>query len=215
MGGRFHVGDSRRNCLGKPILRDSQERGQVAPLRHDEVERICWEARKDENRLSGLRAVTLVRTMQDGFLRISKLVAVEHLQNKSLWILRSKTDREGEETFLYLTQKTRNAIAEYREATSILSGALFRTGFLHSKRKLGKRLDTDMVRKIIEDRAKAAGITLRVFGHSFRIESAVDLARGGASLVEMQKEGHWTSPNMPAHYAGALLAEQGAVARID
>ena len=70
----------------KTIRRDSQGRGcgQVAPLRHDEVERICWEARKDENWLTGLRAVTLVRTMRDGLLRISELVTVEHLQDKSL-----------------------------------------------------------------------------------------------------------------------------------
>ena len=202
----------------KTIRRDSQGRGrgQVAPLRHDEVERICWEARRDDNRIAGLRDIALVRTMRDGLLRISELVAVdvEHLQDKSLWIPRSKTDQEGEGAFLYLTQKTRKAIAQYREAAGIVSGALFVTVFKHSKRRLGKRLDIDMVRKIIKDRAKQAGITLRVSGHSFRVGSAVDLARGGASLVEMQREGRWKSPTMPAHYAGAVLAEQGAVARI-
>ena len=63
----------------KTIRRDSQGRGrgQVAPLRHDEVERICWEARRDENRVAGLRDIALVRTMRDGLLRISELVAVE------------------------------------------------------------------------------------------------------------------------------------------
>ena len=126
--------------------------------------------------------------MRNGFLWISERVVVdiEHLQDKSLWIPQSKTDQESERAFLYLTQKTRNAIAEYREVAGILSGALFRTVFEHSKRRLGKRLDTDMVRKIIQDRAKAAGITLRVSGHSFRVGSAVDLVRGRASLVEMQ-----------------------------
>ena len=175
----------------KTIRRDSQGRGrgQVAPLRHDEVERICWKARRDENRRAGLRDIALVRTMRDGLLRISELVAVEYLQDKSLGIPQSKADREGEEAFLYLTLKTLNAIAEYREAAGILSGALFRTVFQHSKRRLGKRLDMDMVRKIIKDRAKAAGISFRVSEHLFLVGSAVDLARGGASLVDMQKEG--------------------------
>ena len=46
------------------------------------------------------------------------------------------------------------------------------------------------------------------------VGSAIDLAKGGASVVEMQQAGRWHSPSMPAHYAGAVITEQGAVARI-
>ncbi len=71
------------------------------------------------------------------------------------------------------------------ETAGILSEALFLTVFKHSKHRLGKRLDTDMVRKIIKDRAKRAGITLRLSGRLFYIGSGVGLAKGSASLVEM------------------------------
>ena len=185
----------------KTIHRDSQGRGQVAPLRHDEVERICWEARKDENRLAGLRDIALVRTMRDGLLQISERVAVdvEHLQDKSLWIPRSKTDQEGEGVFLYLTQKTRKAIAEYSEAAGILSGALFCTVFKHSKRRLGKWLDTGVVRKIIKDRAKA-------FENRMKMQLFMPSQNYVRAMAFTQQE--WDNPQILSHIFHGLSTEE-------
>ena len=42
---------------------------------------------------------------------------------------------------------------------------------------------------------------------------AQDLVKDGASLPELMQAGRWESPAMPAHYARAELAAQGAVAR--
>ena len=205
------------NLQLKAIRREANDRGpgQVTGLRRDDVERICWEAEKDKYKNRAFRDIALVRVMRDGLLRISEAVAidVEHLQDNALFVPRSKTDQHGEGVHLYLTRKTRWAIAAYREATGIDAGALFRTVFKHSKR-LGTRLDTDQARNIIKKRAKNAGITTWVSGHSLRVGSAIDLAKGGASVVEMQQAGRWESPSMPAHYAGAVIAEQSAVARI-
>ena len=205
------------NLLLKNIRREANDRGpgQVTGLRRDDVERICWEAEKDKYKNRAFRDIALVRVMRDGLLRISEAVAidVEHLQDNALFVPRSKTDQHGEGVHLYLTHKTRWAIAAYREATGINADALFRTVFKHSKR-LGTRLDTDQARNIIKKRAKAAGITTWVSGHSLRVGSAIDLAKGGASVIEMQQAGRWESPSMPAHYAGAVIAEQSAVARI-
>ena len=39
------------------------------------------------------------------------------------------------------------------------------------------------------------------------------LAQAGASVIDMQNAGRWKSPQMPAHYAKAELAERGAIAR--
>ena len=50
----------------------------------------------------------------------------------------------------------------------------------------------------------------RVSGHSLRGGSAVSLARGNASLVEMQVDGCWKDSRMPSHYAGAELAKNSA-----
>ena len=188
------------NLRLKTIRREANDRGpgQVTGLRRDDVKRICWEAEKDKYKNRAFRDIALVRVMRDGLLRISEAVAidVEHLQDNALFVPRSKTDQHGEGVHLYLTHKTRWAIAAYREATGIDAGALFRTVFKHSKR-LGTRLNTDQARAIIKKRAKAAGITTWVSGHSLRVGSAIDLAKGGASVVEMQQAGRWHSPSMP------------------
>ena len=60
---------------------------------------------------------------------------------------------------------------------------------------------------------KAAEVEGFISGHSFRVGSAVSLAQAGASVVDMQNAGRWKSPQMPAHYAKAELAERGPVAR--
>ena len=109
----------------KTIHLDNQGRGRgrVAPLRHDEVERICWEACKEKNPLAGLRDLALVRTMRDGLLRVSERVAVdvEHLQDKRCGFLdlkqikrakeRSCTLRKRHET---LSPNTGNLPVSYR-----------------------------------------------------------------------------------------------------
>ena len=49
---------------------------------------------------------------------------------------------------------------------------------------------------------------------SLRVGSAVSLARGNASLVEMQVDGRWKDSRMPSHYASAEIAKNSATARI-
>ena len=58
----------------------------------------------------------------------------------------------------------------------------------------------------------AAGVEGFISGHSLRVGSAVSLAQAGASVIDMQNAGRWKSPQIPAHYAKAELAERGAVA---
>ena len=62
--------------------------------------------------------------------------------------------------------------------------------------------------------AKGAGLGDRGFtGHSPRVGAAQDLAAAGASLVEMQIAGRWSSPGMPARYAAAVNCGRSAVAK--
>ena len=49
---------------------------------------------------------------------------------------------------------------------------------------------------------------------SLRVGSAVSLARGNASLMEMQVDGRWKDSRMPSHYASAEFAKNSATARI-
>ena len=63
-------------------------------------------------------------------------------------------------------------------------------------------------------RARVAGIGGRVSGHSLRVGNAQSLAAAGASLVEMQREGRWKSPEMPSLYTRNQAARRGATARL-
>ena len=81
------------------------------------------------------------------------------------------------------------------------------------KRMIRLRLTDFSVRRIIQERAKAAGVDGFIAGHSLRVGSAVSLAQAGATVVDMQIAGRWKSSQMPAHYAKAELAERGAIAR--
>lgn len=61
--------------------------------------------------------------------------------------------------------------------------------------------------------AKAAGVQGRVTAHSGRIGLATELTRRGAPTAATMLAGGWKTARMVAHYAAAMRAEHGAVAR--
>ena len=185
--------ESESQQLGKrcrSIRRDSKTRGpgQVAPLTYNLVDRICSQAEADtKNPLAGLRDSAIIRLMSDCLLRVSEVAAVNcgDLKDNTLTIRQSKTDQLGE-------------------------GRVLKNGKMTST-----RLSPEAVREIVKKRSQGIrGVKGRVSGHSLRVGSAVSLARGNASLVEMQVDGRWKDSRMPSHYASAELAKNSATARI-
>ena len=115
---------------------------------------------------------------------------------------------------LFVGDETWQVIEELKAKANISRGALF-----HRVLKNGKmtttRLTPEAVREIVKKRSQGIrGVKGRVSGHSLRVGSAVSLARGNASLVEMQVDGRWKDSRMPSHYASAELAKNSATARI-
>ena len=197
------------------IRREGKERGkgQVDGVEREEMLRVVTLAEVDKT-IAGLRDAAPIRLMSDCLLRISEAVAVdvEDIHKSTLRIKSSKTDQEGRGEVLYIGGPTLKLIDHYRTRAEIQSGALFR----HIRRGdhvQSGRLTTVSARRIIQARAKAAGVDGFISGHSLRVGSAVSLAQAGASVVDLQTAGRWQSPQMPAHYAKAELAERGAVAR--
>lgn len=70
------------------------------------------------------------------------------------------------------------------------------------------------IRAVVKRRAAQAGISRRVSGHSLRVGAAQSLAERNLSVAEMQREGRWKSPSMPAYYVRNQEASRGAVARL-
>ena len=201
----------------RSIRRDSKTKGpgQVAPLTYNLVDRICSQA-DAKNPLAGLRDSAIIRLMSDCLLRVSEVAAVNvgDLKDNTLTIRQSKTDQLSEGRVLFVGDETVQVIEELKAKANISRGALFRR-VLKNGKMTTIRLTPEAIREIIKKRSQGIrGVKGRVSGHSLRVRSAVSLARGNASLVEMQVDGRWKDSRMPSHYASAELAKNSATARI-
>ena len=182
-------------------------------VEREEMLRVVTLAEADKT-IAGLRDAALIRLMSDCLLRISEAVAVNvgDLHKSTLRIKSSKTDQEGRGEVLYIGGPTLKLIDRYMTKANITSGALFR----HIRRGdhvQSGRLTTVSAWRIIQARAKAAGVEGFISGHSLRVGSAVSLAQAGAGIPEMQQVGRWKSKDMPAYYARDIEAENDAIAR--
>ena len=191
--------------------------GQVRGVSWEEADRMRDLAASTGD-LRGLRDAALIAVASDALLRVSEVsnaqvddVAFEDDGSARLLLRRSKTDRQCRGAMLFLGPHTAALVRQWLAAASIREGALFRR--IHRAGTIASQgLGAGSVRRVIVQRAAAAGIAGRVSGHSLRVGSAQSLAKRGAGLVAMQKAGRWASPDMPARYTRSQAAAEGAVA---
>ena len=192
-------------------------RGQAGPLRWEDADRMCKHAEADDDP-RGFRDAALIGVMSSALLRIAEASAldagdVSFLANGSalIEIRRSKTDQHGDGAVGYVTRAAAARLRKWMDTAGIESGPLFRP----VPGRTGKgRLGPAAICGVIKRRAKQAGITRRVSGHSLRVGAALSLAERNASVAEMQREGRWKSFSMPAYYVRNQEASRGAVARL-
>ncbi|WP_419840275.1 tyrosine-type recombinase/integrase [Candidatus Poriferisodalis sp.] len=173
---------------------------------------------------TGLRNAAIVAVMSDALLRVSEAASLQvgdverrHDGAATLAVLRSKSDQDGDGASLYLGAPTIRRIDDWLQAAdaqgiTIVSGPLFRR-VLRGQHVSEESLSPRSIREIVRGAAAAVGIE-GASGHSLRIGSAISLVRAGASLVETQQAGRWTSPLMPAQYARNEIVARGAVSRL-
>ena len=193
-------------------------RGQVVGIRWEQADAAAALS-ASQGDPAGLRDAAILAIASDALLRVSEIAAldVEDLEVEEdgsgrLTVRHSKTDQEGAGAVQYIGASTVRRVLAWLDAAGQSAGPLFlrlrRGGYADAS-----RLNVRSIRRIIAERAAAAGIEGRISGHSLRVGAAQSLAAAGASLVEMQTAGRWTSPVMPGHYARGQLAGRGAVAR--
>ena len=116
-------------------------------------------------------------------------VNVGDLKDNTLTIRRSKTDQFGERRVLFVGDETVQVIEELKAKANISRGVLFRR-VLKNGKTTSTRLTPEAIREIVKKRSQGIrGVKGRVSGHSLRVGSAVSLARGNASLVEIAQDG--------------------------
>ena len=188
-------------------------RGSMTGIRWEAAEALATAAER-EGTLAGARDAAIITAMSNGLLRGAEVCALDvadvaafDLFDRVMRIRRSKTDRAGVGATVPIAGLTAQRIDAWMEASGITSGPLFRTVVNETVR--ANRLTTNALRSIIQTRAQAAGLPPgRYGGHSFRIGSAESLAERGASVLEIQLAGRWTSPTMPGRYAAAVAARR-------
>ena len=203
------------------IMRKGRDRGigQRNALTWEQVERICA-VQESEGTLQGIRNSSIFRVMSDCLMRASELVElqVSDLEEEGVVIRYSKTDQEGRGTHQHLCEFTRHILHQWLEGAGITKGYIFRPLTGRGDRLLytnkNTKLGYDALRAIIKRCAERVGITEKIATHSLRIGTAVSLVERGATLPELQIEGRWRSPSMPAYYARAQLSKKGAIARL-
>ena len=194
-------------------------RGQVDGIRWEQADAAAALA-ASAGTPAGLRDAALISTGSDALLRVSEIAALdvgdlvaEDDGSGRLTIRHSKTDQEGIGAVQYVGPPTVRRLRAWLDLSRIGEGALFRP-VRQGGAIVESRLSVQSIRKIVRARAAAAGIEGRISGHSLRVGAAQSLAAAGASLVQMQTDGRWRSPTMPAHYARAQIAGQSAVAKL-
>ena len=216
---------TRRVLSGAARNGDGRGRGQAAAIDRDLLDtllRQCEaETAEPRRKAAAIRDAAILSVMSDGLLRVSEAAAlrwrdlrVEPDGSGRLTVARSKTDQTGEGAIQYCGPPTVAAVRRWRRvvgdpsAESPMFRRIHRSGAVQAD-TLAARSIGDMIRR----RAEAAGIE-GARGHSLRIGSAVELARRGADLPQLQTAGRWRDPSTPARYVRAESAARGAVAAL-
>ncbi len=194
-------------------------RGQADGIQWLQADAMADAAAADGT-LAGLRDAAIVAVMSDTLLRVSEVVALQTADiapandgSATITVRRSKTDQDGEGTDLYLGPPTVARLTEWLRTTDIASGPLFRR--IRRGGHPGTRpLHPSSIASILSKRATAVGIEGKIRGHSLRVGSTQSLVRAGASLPEIQQDGRWASPRMPALYSRKEAASKRGTARL-
>lgn len=194
--------------------------------------------RRDE---LGLRDTALLRVAYDTAARRSELVAIDvaHVEGPdasgagTLFVPTSKTDREGEGAYAYLSPATMAAIARWRDKADIRKGPLFRrveTHFDGSVAAIGSnRLHANSITLIYRRLIRAAWEkkllgsmseqemerwVAAVSSHSIRVGVAQDNIAMEESLPGIMQAYRWRDPKTVMRYGARLATKSGASARM-
>lgn len=161
----------------------------------------------------------LARRSELASLQVEDLTPMED-GGAAVLIARSKTDQEGQGTYLYLGPETHAAVRDWLTGAGITAGTLFRavhvTGRVSTK-PLHPTNIHDVFRALAEraaPRLKRLGVDpAAVSGHSCRVGMAQDLVAAGFDVAAIMQAGRWKSSVMVARYTERLRVAKGAVAQ--
>jgi integrase len=174
--------------------------------------------------LPDLRAKALVTLAFSTMLRRSELVALEvadfkptpDAQDGTMRLRSSKADQAGHGAERYVSPEARRHLEAWLDAAGIHTGAIF-CRLNRNGQPLPKPLHPNQVALIVKDLARRAGFGKReikaIAAHSTRIGATHALAEAGTDVLQVQQDGGWKSPQMPAVYLRGQRARSGGMAQ--
>ena len=171
-----------------------------------------------------LRAKALVTLAFSTMLRRSELVALEvtdfkptpDAQDGTIRLRSSKADQAGHGAERYVSPEARRHLEAWLDASGIHEGAIF-VRLNRNGQPLPKALHPNQVALIVKDLARRAGFGKReiktIAAHSTRIGATHALAEAGTDVLQVQQDGGWKSPQMPATYLRGQRARSGGMAQ--
>ena len=159
-------------------------------------------------RKRGLTDIALCCTLFDGMLRISEALNLCWGDIQYNWdgmsgianIRISKTDQEGKGAIQWLSADTMAALEAIRPPDAQPEGKIFKMTVQTAERRIG-------------DAGFAAGLKVKLTGHSGRVGMAQELVKANVHMAAIQKAGRWTNVEMVALYSRNITAAEGAVAQ--
>lgn len=174
--------------------------------------------------LADLRAKALVTVAFSTLLRRSELVALEVTDFKptpdaadgTVRVRSSKGDQAGHGAERYVSAEARRYLEAWLDAAGIHEGPVF-VRLNRNGAPLVKALHPNQVALIVKDVARRAGFKKReikaIAAHSTRIGATHALAEAGTDVLQVQQDGGWKSPQMPAVYLRGQKARSGGMAQ--
>jgi integrase len=164
------------------------------------------------NDVRGLRDRALLLFSYDSMCRRSELVSlrIEDIQidefanctKMKLRLRKSKTDQELQGRWLFLTQRTTDALSLWLSQTKLRDGYLFRG--INNAIDITQELKGGQINRIYKRLAKEADLPEEIIdqisGHSMRVGAAQDLLRSGASMPMIMNKGRWSKTDTVMRY---------------
>jgi len=184
------------------------------------------------NNIRGIRDRALLLLAYDSMCRRSELVSlritdiqIDELENctqMKVRLRKSKTDQELQGKWIFLTQRSADAITLWLNQSKLRDGFLFRG--INNAIDITQELKSSQINRIYKHLAKEANLPKEIIdhisGHSMRVGVAQDLLRSGASMPMIMNKGRWSKTDTVMRYlentssfliGSALIKQTGAI----
>jgi site-specific recombinase XerD len=164
------------------------------------------------NNIRGLRDRALLLLAYDSMCRRSELVSlritdiqIDELENctqMKVRLRKSKADQELQGRWIFLTQRSANALSLWLSQAKLKDGFLFRG--INKAIDITQELKSSQINRIFKRLAKDANLPKEIIdhisGHSMRVGAAQDLLRSGASMPMIMNKGRWSKTDTVMRY---------------